>query len=92
MEDTPRLLKDTLDKLGWSGPVFIAADETKMDASLREIYDVRREAWVLLGTPGEPPILPNPEAVKTAIAEGRYEKANQVCSYHLGHRARLTGS
>lgn len=52
-----------------------------MDAALREYYDVRREAWVLLGTSDDPPpILSNPQSVKAAISEGRYTKATQVCS------------
>ncbi|VDB82995.1 unnamed protein product [Peniophora sp. CBMAI 1063] len=79
VSETPRLLKDTLDKLHWSGPVHIADDETKLDAALREYYDVRREAWVLLGTPDlEPPLLPDPQGVQAAIDKGKYVKATQL--------------
>ncbi|VDB97830.1 unnamed protein product [Peniophora sp. CBMAI 1063] len=75
---TPLLLKEALAKLSFDGPVHLAEDDTDITASLDAFWSVEKDAYILVGTPGEPPILPDPDILRKAIQEGAYAKASHV--------------
>lgn len=78
---TPRVfeaISASLVKLGYNGPFHLSVDDTKLSPSLRPWYDHDRKAWVLLGTPGEPPLLPSPDQIANTMERTQHEKATQV--------------
>lgn len=79
-ERTFVIVQEWLHKIAYEGPFHIGVDDTKLSPALRPYYDKERKMDVLLGTPGEPPALPSPDALARVIERAQYEKATQVKS------------
>ena len=75
---TFELVDDTLKKLGYTGPVALSCDDTKLLASFRPYYDVDKQGYFVMGHIGEPFQLLDPEAFQLVVQEQQLTKATKV--------------
>ena len=69
---------ETLKKLGYTGPVALSCDDTKLLASFRPYYDEDRQGFYVMGHVGEPLQLANPEAFEEVLKQCQLNKATKV--------------
>jgi len=67
-----------LKKLGYTGPLGLSCDDTKLLPALRPYYDKATDKHYILGSTGEPLILTDPEELNSVIKKGEAEKATKV--------------
>lgn len=73
------LVAERLDVYGYTGPVGLSCDDTKLFAAFRPYYDRSRNVYYLLGSTGEPLEIRDPEDLARTIKEGNLQKATKVC-------------
>lgn len=70
-----------LDAIGYTGPVSISCDDTKLLSKLSPYYDDKTSQWFILGGVGEPVTVDRDEEdieKMLACAVGNKEKATKV--------------
>jgi len=67
--------------VGYSGPLALSADDTKLLASLRVYYDKTKQMWFLVGGVGEPMAVANAEELHQIIDEEEVIKATKYISF-----------
>jgi hypothetical protein len=72
------LVDDTLKKLGYTGPVALSCDDSKLLASFRPYYDVDKQGYFIMGHVGEPFQILDPEAFQLVVQEQQLIKATKV--------------
>lgn len=78
---TFELVQDTLKRLGYSGPVALSCDDTKLLASFRPYYDEDLKGFYVLGNTGAPLHIPDPESFEKVISDSQVKKATKVCHF-----------
>ncbi|KAI9062819.1 hypothetical protein FKP32DRAFT_1548995, partial [Trametes sanguinea] len=77
-EQTFMNLISLLERLGYSGPVGLSCDDTKLSASLDPVYDKAQDGYFVLGGVGQPLRVANPENFAAEIAANSIMKAEKV--------------
>nr|GAT48523.1 predicted protein [Mycena chlorophos] len=75
---TITLAKDRMTAMGWSGPVAMSCDDTKLQAALRPFYDENRQSWCILGSTGAPMLIANLPEFRQAVELGTVERATKL--------------
>ena len=67
-----------MEKFGYNGPFALSCDDTKLHTCFHPYFDSKRQAFVVLGSIGEPYIIPSPESLRDAVERGVLQKATKV--------------
>ncbi|KAL1684578.1 hypothetical protein GGG16DRAFT_68050 [Schizophyllum commune] len=77
-DETFELVIDILRSIGWSGPVGVACDDTKLFDTWRLYYDAVTKRFYLVGGIDGPILVTNPEKVQELMASLAVKKAKKV--------------
>ncbi|KAJ3841314.1 hypothetical protein F5878DRAFT_670505 [Lentinula raphanica] len=72
------LARAHLDALGYSGPVALSCDDTKLQPAFRPFYDEDRQSWCILGSTGVPAVVADPEEYCKMVHEAGIQKATKL--------------
>ncbi|KAF8132534.1 hypothetical protein EV363DRAFT_1163795 [Boletus edulis] len=77
-EKTFNLVSEHLRTLGYSGPVGLACDDTKLESSFDPYYDPSTGICYVVGNSGQPIQIANVEELTKVIEEGNIRKAEKL--------------
>lgn len=67
-----------LSALGYTGPVGLSCDDTKLFAAWRMYWDAEKKAHFLVGGLGEPMHIADPDRLQKMINDAKLTKATKV--------------
>jgi hypothetical protein len=73
-----QLVDEHLGALGYSGPVGLSCDDTKLFPAWRLYWDAKKKSHFLVGGIGEPMRVADPERLKEMIEDAKLTKATKV--------------
>lgn len=78
-DETFQRVDEHLTALGYSGPIGLSCDDTKLFSAWRMYWDAKEKAHFLVGGFGEPMRVADPERLQEMIDEANLTKATKVC-------------
>jgi hypothetical protein len=82
-ERTFTILKEYLHANGYTGPIGLACDDTKLFSVLRLYWDSEQQAHFLVGGTDGPVRVANPDQVKRVIESAKITKAVKVGRFSI---------
>lgn len=79
-EDTFTAVRDHLQVRGYTGPINVACDDSKLLSGLRLHYDPREQKHFLVGGIEGPIHVPNPEDIENVMNDPAVKKGTKVSS------------
>lgn len=100
---TFELVDSHLDAIGYTGPIALSCDDTKLFPAWRIYWDAKEESYFLVGGTGEPMRVADPDHLRAVIESANlvqapkvfiqfYPTISYVCSSHLGTIDRRPGA
>ncbi|KAG6848152.1 hypothetical protein H0H93_002909 [Arthromyces matolae] len=80
---TFKMAAEHLDSIGYTGPVNLSCDDTKLNPSMRLYWDKDQQSHVLVGGDNGPYRVADPDQIQQLFDEGQVKKATKIRLWSL---------